>query len=87
MDYLPLNLPKNHTPVHIFPPTIGAYESWLLQKPRFCYFKCIEVIEVARCNSLSRLSQDQLAIRYGYTEGLDPASLTAELPFLIDPFF
>ena len=47
MDYLPLNLPKNHTPVHIFPPTIGAY--------------------------------DQLAIRYGYTEGLDPASLTAEL--------
>ncbi len=54
---------------------------------RFCYFKCIEVIEVARCNPLSRLSQDQLAIRYGYTEGLDPASLTAELPFLIDPFF
>lgn len=62
---------------------------WILAftNPRFCYFKCIEVIEVALCNPLSRLSQDQLAIRYGYTEGLDPASLTAESPFLIDPFF
>lgn len=26
MDYGPLNLPKNNTPVHIFPPTIGAYD-------------------------------------------------------------
>ena len=28
MDYVPLNLPKNNTHVHIFPPTIGAYDSW-----------------------------------------------------------
>eukprot|EP00913_Durusdinium_trenchii_P017950 g16868.t1 len=26
MDYLPMNLPRNKTPVHIFPPTIGEYD-------------------------------------------------------------
>lgn len=28
MDYLPMNLPRNKTPVHIFPPTIGEYAAW-----------------------------------------------------------